>query len=1307
MALTDEELGITPVGGGLTTNPISGGPISAEDAALGITPVGSFNAAYDAALGVTPPGGIATAFGSELGRGLVRGFFNVGGGIVGTTEWLIPGKQESLIEAKRKIEAAKADYSQEYGNWAGWAGRVIGEAFPYMGAALTGGYAGAAAAGGIAGVGTAGLTGAAAAATAATTAKVTAVGAIVGSGSVAFAIEGQNAFDDAITTGATESEANAERLIIGTINAAIEAAQIRRIMRFHRTGAGSLRSFIRNARNRTWDLVKGDAKQFGGQVLNHALTEALEEAAQEGVSLAVPAALRGQIPRRPNGMVDWNQVINRAGFSAAAGGLVGGILGGGGALVGAATEIGRPSNREIDKAIARVDEYNIPAKEKERWKAELEESRMELRFGEDIETPAVAGAETVTGVASRYKGKIFTGATHHKTWKAAAKSVGKEDLSFSRFLEDDATYVDGFITSTGRFVSREEATKIVDAAKQPRDKMQDEISHTDVVPRTPEVARLLQIFTPAKSPFGGLSYGATLNALPELQEGYVRLYRAEHPTTRTETIPSDIEEFGTEDYGRGGFFTTDLDYALRFFEDKGRGAQMVYMDVPKTDADTHFLRNIEDTKDEYFFPEMRVIPKTPDAEIPAFNRQYDQDLVRFAQEIDTSRRVEHEATIKKEKGKRIAAASELLKDETISPNIRAHMARKHLAGELALRFPAQMKLDENQITYYKQRVLTAPLSEFDMLNADEGLSTLLIPNENGEVKLPEPKQIEALEEVFGPEFAKALHKLRAENVTLSKKVIDALNLPRAVLASFDFSAAGRQGLMLLPIAPKQWFRAVKMGYRAWTSPEYASFIELQIKSDPFYKTFKNAGGFLSAMGSILKGEEVFISELAHRIPGIPASERAYTTTLNSLRFYTFKKYAENWQGTGKSHEDYVLLANFINHVTGRGSVKGLEDYMPALNALFFAPRLTMGRIQALGDLFKGATGDIKAGKFSPTRKIIVQDLLTFFLGGAGILGLLSLMKGVDVEKDPRSSDFGKVRFGNTRFDFWGGYSQISRLVAQLISAKAKGTETGRIMPTDRGQVIWRYVQSKLSPASGMSVDLVRGETFIGKQLEFTPEGVSEQVFERFTPLFIQDVVDAARYQGLTTAGIVTPLAMHGIGAMTYPVRPSTEALRIKDVKSRQAYGLGWDEIGSLAQSYIRERNPDIELLERQARSERENFDMVARRLEEQNKVTRNIIKKLPIPIRNDIGRLDVVIPGLSRYVSNGWYLNDKRYKVYQEEIQKGLTQYLTRLRSRPLWQRLPDNMKATLIEDVAKMVRDQVRSQLLMQSQIEDFQRIK
>jgi len=511
----------------------------------------------------------------------------------------------------------------------------------------------------------------------------------------------------------------------------------------------------------------------------------------------------------------------------------------------------------------------------------------------------------------------------------------------------------------------------------------------------------------------------------------------------------------------------------------------------------------------------------------------------------------------------------------------------------------------------------------------------------GQAKLPEPNQIKQLEKVFGPRLTDSLMKLRGETRKVSHKVVEALNLPRAILASFDVSAGGRQGLLLLPIAPKQWAKAIGQGYKAWTSPEYADYVDIQIKSDPHYKKFR---------------------------PGIKASERAYTTTLNSLRFYTFKKYTQKWQGSGRTAEDYEKLAKFINHATGRGDITGLEEYAPFLNAAFFAPRLQMGRIQSITDLFKGIKEDLKKGEISPTRKIIAADLVSFFGGGIGILALLSKMEGVSVEDDPRSSDFGKIRFGNTRIDFWGGYSQIARLVSQLATAETKGTDTGRVMKADRSNIIWRFIQTKLSPAAGLSVDLVRGETFLGKQLEATPEVISEQAYERFTPLFIQDVLDALRYQGLTSAAIVSPLAVHGIGAMTYPIRPSSEAARIKDSLSREVFGKSWDEISDIGQKYLRESNPEIELVERKSRIERENFDLVARRLEEQRKVMNNIINKMPSSIRKDIDNFDVYISGLSRYVANGYYLNDKRYKEYQNKVKINMALHLSRLSRLDVWR---------------------------------------
>lgn len=1032
--------------------------------------------------------GNVEAFGSEFSSGIVRGFLGIGGGLVGTAEWLIPGKQESLLEAKEKIEASGEKFAPEYDNWSGWAGRVIGETLPYMGTALAGGYAGVGIAGGIAGIGTGGLTGQAAIGVGLGVSGAKAAGALLGAASIGFAIEGQAAYDNAIESGASEDEANAERLIVGTINAAIEAAQITKLMKFHKTGAVSLKSFIRNVRDGVWDLVKGDAKKFSGQILRTALEEGLEEAAQEGVSISVPGFLRGDIQRKPDGSVDWNYVLNRVGGAFAGGAFAGGVLGGAGALVGASSEISRPSNSDIDATLSRIEKMDIPKQEKDLWRAKLNELKQEQN---------------------------------------------KEDI-------------------------------------------------------------------------------------------------AKEDTTQ------------------------------------------------------------------------------PESEHVALSRNWDEQLVRAVDDIDTSLREEHIQQIKKRKGERINVAKEILSNPDENPRTQFIAARSVLADELGLRFDP-VKFDENQVNYYYQRIKTSPdLTTFERLQAESGLNALFgfHKDSKGMAKLPEPNQIKQLEKVFGPRLTESLMKLRGETRKVSNKVIEALNLPRAVLASFDVSAGGRQGLLLLPIAPKQWAKAVGRGYKAWTSPEYADYVDIQIKSDPYYKKFRNSGGFLSQVGGITRGEEVFASKWAKAIPGIKASERAYTTTLNSLRFYTFKKYAQKWQGSGKTAEDYEKLAKFINHATGRGDIKGLEEYAPFLNATFFAPRLQMGRIQSITDLFKGIKGDLKKGEISPTRKIIAADLVSFFGGGIGILALLSKMKGISVEDDPRSSDFGKIRFGNTRIDFWGGYSQIARLVAQLATAEMKGTDTDRVMKVDRGNIIWRFIQTKLSPAAGLSVDLVRGETFLGKQLEATPEIVSEQVYERFTPLFVQDVVDALRYQGFTSAAIVSPLAVHGIGAMTYPVRPSSEAAKMKDSLSREKFGKSWDEISNIGQQYIRESNPEIELMERKASVERENFDLVAKRLEEQRKVMNGIIDKMPSPIRKDIDNLNVYIPGLSRYVANGFYLNDNRYKEYQNKVKVNMTLYLSQLKNLDVWNLAPDSMKAGLIEEVINAIKKQTRDDILKKITFEDLQQL-
>jgi hypothetical protein len=148
-----------------------------------------------------------------------------------------------------------------------------------------------------------------------------------------------------------------------------------------------------------------------------------------------------------------------------------------------------------------------------------------------------------------------------------------------------------------------------------------------------------------------------------------------------------------------------------------------------------------------------------------------------------------------------------------------------------------------------------------------------------------------------------------------------------------------------------------------------------------------------------------------------------------MRAHAFYSIAQDWLGSGKSNKDLKELASVINHITGRGDLSGLKKLENALNIMFFAPKLFVGRIQTITDLVPISDGKLSV---SPTRKLLAGTLLKAVGTGLLILGLLRRMKGVQVEDDPRSSDFGKIRIGDTRIDFWGGYSQIARLGAGMI-----------------------------------------------------------------------------------------------------------------------------------------------------------------------------------------------------------------------------------------------------------------------------------
>jgi len=188
--------------------------------------------------------------------------------------------------------------------------------------------------------------------------------------------------------------------------------------------------------------------------------------------------------------------------------------------------------------------------------------------------------------------------------------------------------------------------------------------------------------------------------------------------------------------------------------------------------------------------------------------------------------------------------------------------------------------------------------------------------------------------------------------------------------------------------------------------------------------------------------------------------------------------------------------------------------------------------------------------------------------------MAKLSGAADVELDPRSADFGKMKVGSTRLDIWSGYTQYLRFVAQLSSAQSK-TQGGRIQELNRRDTIMRFAQTKFSPATGLINDLLTGESYLGEELPpKSAKGFLGQLYQRTMPLAVQDLIDGINQDG-PLGGIISSAGFLGIGVVTY----TDDVKKERDKASRELYGMDWEEVGRqlgrAAQLHLEQTTPAI------------------------------------------------------------------------------------------------------------------------------------
>lgn len=391
---------------------------------------------------------------------------------------------------------------------------------------------------------------------------------------------------------------------------------------------------------------------------------------------------------------------------------------------------------------------------------------------------------------------------------------------------------------------------------------------------------------------------------------------------------------------------------------------------------------------------------------------------------------------------------------------------------------------------------------------------------------------------FEAEQAKAefLKELAADTRNRRTKLQKALGLVpsaiqahRSIVASSELSALLRQGKFGLAGRPQLAPPMVKVMIAAARSKAAASRLMHEITQRPNAPLYKRARlGLTDPDGSINQKEEDFLGTWTEHIPIVAGSGRAHVAGLNWLRVNLFDIFAETLGKNGEvTDAEARIIADFVNDLTGRASFGRFEHSTAVASTIFFAPKFKLSRFKLLFRLLKLP---LSFASKSRAERLIAKEYARSLAGislyySAWIMALYALVglpgedKKWDIEHDPRSSDFMKIRIGNVRIDPLAGLSQVTVFLGRLSAGETKSLPSGKIAPISGAEVpfgglttsrvVWNFLRNSLAPSFGTILNVRQGENVIGEKA--TPVTTSRDLI---IPIAYRDI-----WQNMTELGV--------------------------------------------------------------------------------------------------------------------------------------------------------------------------------------------
>lgn len=545
--------------------------------------------------------------------------------------------------------------------------------------------------------------------------------------------------------------------------------------------------------------------------------------------------------------------------------------------------------------------------------------------------------------------------------------------------------------------------------------------------------------------------------------------------------------------------------------------------------------------------------------------------------------------------------------------------------------------------------------------------------------------------------------------------------------------------------PVKYVKGTYEALRSFASKDYTNTLIQATRSDPAYAEAEAYGMPFLQMGQLAplgKLPEQFRGRLPYRMSRVGkkrgkifrkattgirmigkwqlAAERSFVASANYFMLDLWKTRQKQWdtslalledtnlsadererikEQVDKHKKNYAdVVGNYIKIIQAKSSTG--RAIQTAANFVLWSPSMTWSRFRRPEMML------LKTGSRAYAMSIEATSVAKIFAVGTLLTLTANYFRDdddqVEVELDPRSTNWGRFKEGDTWYDFGGGEIQHYRTIAQFVTESIK-TQSGRIVEIPREDLAKNYVEGRETALIGIFHEILTGESLFGQkvwaapdleQLEkegtVTAEAYAEAwrrsgaipggqtafltgrwLTEHLMPASLTAFAEASITDGwpqAVAAGLTEAMAM---SAQSYKQRASAELAIMQDELAQAYHKKKWDELTPKEQNAIRDNEPPLHDVQISMRKEQQRWAQPQFERREEQETENQLFDALSDAVKDELESFGLTAGTVGRRfgpTDAPFYLNEPRFEEYvtitKAKVQEALDQLIGSTRYR-------------------------------------------